>query len=156
MAVFPIGTTGSQLDALARQHLWAVGRNFLHGTGHGVGFFLNVHEGPQGILSGATSRAQKAFEIGMVTSNEPGYYLTDQYGIRIENLILCVPSEDEGYLKFETITLFPIETKMINFASMTKMEIKWLNEYHVRVYDKLSPELDEKSKKWLAEKCASI
>ena len=82
--------------------------------------------------------------------------MTDQYGIRIENLILCVPSEDEGYLKFETITLFPIETKMINFASMTKMEIKWLNEYHVRVYDKLSPELDEKSKKWLAEKCASI
>jgi len=156
MAVFPIGTTGSQLDALARQHLWAVGRNFLHGTGHGVGFFLNVHEGPQGILSGVTSRAQKAFEIGMVTSNEPGYYLTDQYGIRIENLILCIPSEDEGDLKFETITLFPIETKMINFASMTKLEIKWLNDYHAKVYDKLSPKLDEKSKKWLAEKCASI
>jgi Xaa-Pro aminopeptidase len=156
MAVFPIGTTGSQLDALARQHLWAVGKNFLHGTGHGVGFFLNVHEGPQGILSGVTSRAQKAFEIGMITSNEPGYYLTDQYGIRIENLTLCVPSEDEGYLKFETITLFPIETKMINFASMTKMEIKWLNDYHAMVYAKLSPELDEKSKKWLAEKCASI
>lgn len=156
MAVFPKGTTGSQLDALARQHLWSVGRNFLHGTGHGVGFFLNVHEGPQGILSGVTSRAQKAFEVGMVTSNEPGYYLTDQYGIRIENLILCVPSEIEGYLKFETITLFPIEIKMINFSSMTKMEIKWLNDYHSKVYSKLSPELDEKSKKWLAEKCASI
>jgi len=153
MARFPAGTTGAQLDILARQHLWSQGKNFLHGTGHGVGFFLNVHEGPQGIVAGKTQQAQTAFLPGMVTSNEPGYYVDGEYGIRIENLIVCIPSEHEDYLEFETITYFPIDTKLIVSSMMTKQEIIWLNAYHEMVYDKLSPHLDDNAKLWLEEKC---
>ena len=155
-AIFPEGTTGAQLDILARQHLWSSGMNYLHGTGHGVGFFLNVHEGPQSISSGTTTRAQTPIVAGMVTSNEPGNYIENAYGIRIENLILCVPAKHDGFLQFETITYFPIETKSINFSLMTKQEINWLNDYHATVLQRLSPQLDETAKKWLAEKCRSI
>ncbi len=156
MSRFPDGTTGAQLDVLARQHLWSSGMNYLHGTGHGVGFFLNVHEGPQGFSTGATAQAQTAIQPGMVTSNEPGYYLEDHYGIRIENLILCVESEYEKFYQFETITYFPIEIRSINYEIMTKAEIGWLNDYHATVLDKLSPHLDENAQKWLVEKCRSI
>ena len=107
-AKFPFGTIGGQLDVLARQHLWAHGLNYLHGTGHGVGFFLNVHEPPQGFAPGLSSRSNTALKPGMVTSNEPGYYEDGEYGIRIENLVITVESEDSGYLEFETITLFPL------------------------------------------------
>lgn len=155
-ARFPEGTTGAQLDILARQHLWKRGKNFLHGTGHGVGFFLNVHEGPQGFVAGTTSHAQTAFLPGMVTSNEPGYYLDGEYGIRIENLIVCVPSEHEEYLEFETITYFPIDTRIIEYSMMTKHEVIWINDYHRLVYDKLSPHLDGKAKQWMEDKCRPI
>ena len=156
MARFPKGTTGAQIDVYARQHLWSSGQNYLHGTGHGVGFFLNVHEGPQGLSSGTTAQAQTAIVPGMVTSNEPGYYLEDQFGIRIENLILCVESKYEDYYEFETITYFPIETKAIVHSMMTRVEVDWINGYNAMVYDKLSPQLDAKSKNWLSEKCRSI
>lgn len=156
MARFPKDTTGAQLDILARQHLWSSGMNYLHGTGHGVGFFLNVHEGPQGFSSGTTAQAQTAIIPGMVTSNEPGYYLENKFGIRIENLILCVHSEYKDYYQFETITYFPIETKSIKNSMLTNREVEWLNDYHATVIKKLSPHLDDKAQNWLVEKCRSI
>lgn len=156
MAKFPHGTTGGQLDILARQHLWKYGLNFLHGTGHGVGFFLNVHEGPQGFAPALTGRSAAVFKEGMYTSNEPGYYKTDEYGIRIENLILTIASENKGYLEFENITLFPIEKKLITQSQLTRDEVKWINDYHKKVYSALSPHLDSEQKKWLKEKCSAL
>ncbi len=155
-ARFPKGTTGAQIDVFARQHLWSSGQNYLHGTGHGVGFFLNVHEGPQGFSSGTTVQAQTPIVPGMVTSNEPGYYLEDHFGIRIENLILCVESQYEDYYEFETITYFPIDSKAIISNKMTRAEIDWINDYNQIVYDKLSPHLDAEAQNWLAQKCKSI
>jgi Xaa-Pro aminopeptidase len=155
-ARFPKGTTGAQIDVFARQHLWSSGQNYLHGTGHGVGFFLNVHEGPQGFSSGTTVQAQTPIVPGMVTSNEPGYYLEDHFGIRIENLILCVESQYEDYYEFETITYFPIDSKAIISNKMTRAEIDWINDYNQIVYDKLSPHLDAEAQNWLALKCKSI
>jgi len=153
---FPKGTNGAQLDILARKPLWDHGMNYLHGTGHGVGFFLNVHEGPQGFATGASSRALCKFEAGMITSNEPGYYVDNDYGIRIENLILCTESKKENFLEFETITLFPISTDLLDKTLMTEKEINWLNDYNREAYEKISPLLDEKHKNWLSEKCRSI
>lgn len=154
-AVFPEGTTGGQLDILARQFLWNNQTNFLHGTGHGVGYFLNVHEGPQSISPAQSMMTKTPIELGMVTSNEPGYYEKGEYGIRIENLILTVEIS-EGYYGFETITLFPIDTTLIDISLMTTEEITWINNYHQKVFNKLLPSLEKKYHEWLRDKCQKI
>jgi Xaa-Pro aminopeptidase len=148
-AVFPKGTVGMQLDVLARQFIWKDGQNFLHGTGHGVGHFLNVHEGPQSIRMNYNPNP---LQPGMVTSNEPGLYKTGQYGIRIENLLLTVPYQTAGageYYAFEVLTLCPIDTKLIDWSLMSEEEIRWLNDYHQKVYEKLSPFLSKEENEWL-------
>lgn len=159
-AVFPEGTTGVQLDILARQHLWAVGLNYGHGTGHGVGHFLNVHEGPQGITPNPrTSRGQTPIMPGMLTSNEPGFYKEGKYGIRIENLDRCVEKmeTDTGkFYTFEPQTLFPISTDLILLLLLTAQERQWLNEYHARVLEELSPLLNVAEQTWLEKKCRAI
>ena len=147
-AKFPAGTRGAQLDVLARQYLWSKGKNYLHGTGHGVGHYLNVHEGPQSIRMEENPVTLKP---GMVTSNEPGLYVEGRYGIRIENLILCKEEENlNGFLGFETLTLAPIDTKPICAELLTANEKEWLNSYHQHVFDKLSPHLDTNEREWLA------
>ncbi len=159
MLRFPSGTRGNQMDILARKPLWSSGLNYSHGTGHGVGFFLNVHEGPQAIGAGTTAKAAAVFEPGMLTSNEPGFYKTGEYGIRIENLVVTVEDRETDFgkfLKFETVTLFPIDLNLIEIGLLNKTEITWLNEYHKRVYDEVSPLLDEDEKSWLKEKCKKI
>ena len=155
-ATFPEGTVGGQLDTYARQHLWSDGMNYGHGTGHGVGFFLNVHEPPQGIAPGISSRAASKMKAGMFTSNEPGHYVTDDYGIRIENLVLTIPAKQEGFLEFETITYFPIDTQLIEFNLLTKKEVAWLNVYHKMVKEKLCPHLEGELKVWMEEKCKEV
>ena len=156
MAVFPEGTRGAQLDVLARMPIWQHRMNFLHGTGHGVGHFLNVHEGPQSIRMNENPVALRA---GMLTSNEPGVYKAGCHGIRTENLVLTVPA-GEGmfgrYLKFETMTLCPICTKGIVRELLTQEEADWLNQYHRTVYEKLSPDLDEDERYWLKKACEKI
>ena len=156
MAKFPVGTRGAQLDVLARMPIWKYGMNFLHGTGHGVGHFLSVHEGPQSIRM---NENPVVLQPGMVTSNEPGVYKAGSHGIRTENLTL-VCKDKEGmfgdYLKFETITLCPICKKGIVKEMPTNEEIEWLNNYHQIVYEKLSPNLNEEEKVWLQEATASI
>nr|WP_319399460.1 aminopeptidase P family protein [uncultured Carboxylicivirga sp.] len=155
-AVFPKGTRGVHLDILARQALWTGGLNYGHGTGHGVGHFLNVHEGPQSI------RPQDngiAIEEGMITSNEPGLYRTGKYGIRIENLVLCVAdqtTEFGEFLKFETLTLCPIDINAIDASLLTLAEKAWLNNYHSKVREALSVYLNEDDKQWLIEKTKEI
>lgn len=156
MAQFPENTRGSQLDILARQAMWSRGINYGHGTGHGIGHFLNVHEGPQSIRMDENSTTLQA---GMITSNEPGIYRTDEYGIRIENLILTVPattSEFGQFYKFETLTLCYIDTTLIDTTLLTECEIKWFNEYQQTVYQKLSPALSEEERLWLENKCKPI
>lgn len=156
MAVFPEGTRGAQLDVLARMPIWKHRMNFLHGTGHGVGHFLNVHEGPQSIRM---NENPVALQAGMVTSNEPGVYKAGSHGIRTENLILTIPAGEGlfgNYLKFETITLCPICKKGIIKEMLTTEEIEWLDEYHREVYDKLSPDLNKEEQEWLKEACAAI
>ena len=149
MAKFPAGTRGAQLDVLARMPIWSHGMNFLHGTGHGVGHFLSVHEGPQSIRM---NENPIVLQPGMVTSNEPGVYKAGSHGIRTENLTL-VCKDKEGmfgeYFKFETITLCPICKKGIIKEMLTAEEVKWFNDYHRTVYEKLSPSLNEEEKKWL-------
>lgn len=151
MAKFPAGTRGAQLDVLARMPIWSRGMNFLHGTGHGVGHFLSVHEGPQSIRM---NENPVVLQPGMVTSNEPGVYKAGSHGIRTENLTL-VCKDREGmfgdYLRFETITLCPICKKGIIKELLTEEEITWLNDYHQTVYEKLSPDLNAKEKVWLRE-----
>ena len=155
-AVFPEGTRGAQLDALARIPLWQHGMNFLHGTGHGVGHFLNVHEGPQSIRMNENPTPLRP---GMLTSNEPGVYKAGSHGIRTENLMLTVPA-GEGmfgrYLRFETVTLCPIDTQGIVREMLNNEEVDWLNSYHRRVCELLAPGLDEAERNWLAEKCKEI
>lgn len=156
MAVFPEGTRGAQLDVLARMPIWKRHMNFLHGTGHGVGHFLNVHEGPQSIRM---NENPVALQPGMVTSNEPGVYKSGSHGIRTENLVLTV-SSGEGlfgnYLKFETITLCPICKKGIVKELLTADEIEWLNEYHRDVYEKLAPGMDKEEQEWLKAACEAV
>ena len=155
-ARFPQGTKGCQLDILARKPLWDNGLNYLHGTGHGIGHFLNVHEGPQSIRIDFNPTP---LQPGMILSNEPGLYRTGEYGIRIENLILTVPAEktDFGsFYQFETLTLCPIDKKPIKKALLSNSEIEWLNKYHSEVYEKLSPFLNEEEKAWLKEKTSTI
>ncbi|GAF03479.1 putative peptidase [Saccharicrinis fermentans DSM 9555 = JCM 21142] len=153
---FPQGTRGVHLDILARKPLWSKGLNYGHGTGHGVGCFLNVHEGPQSIRPNDNG---VAFEKGMVTSNEPGLYRTGQYGIRIENLLLTIESNQSEFgefLKFETLTLCPIDLKPIEPSLLTHEEKEWLNNYHQKVYDTLSPFLNDELKQWLQEHTKEI
>lgn len=161
LAKFPEGTTGVQLDTLARMHLWQHGLNYGHGTGHGVGFFLNVHEGPQGFSPVSnTPRASVSIEPGTVTSNEPGYYKSGEYGIRIENLVLCVEDSvgwnDKKFYRFEDLTLFPIDLNLVDEKMLSPVEKEWLNEYHEMVFEKISPKLNEEEKAWLEEKCRQI
>ena len=155
-AIYPQGTRGSQLDILARKALWDEGLNYLHGTGHGIGHFLNVHEGPQNIRM---NENPTTLQPGMVTSNEPGLYRAGQYGIRIENLIRTkheMTTEFGDFYSFETLTLGPIDTTPIVKEMLTEKEIIWLNEYHKFVYDRLSPLLTEDEKQWLKEKTHEI
>ncbi len=152
-ASFPQGTQGIQLDTLARKSLWDIGLNYGHGTGHGIGAFLNVHEGPQGISY--YRGIGVPLELGMVCSNEPGFYKAGEYGMRIETLISVVKdeeksSEDFTFYKFETITLCPVDTKLIDKSLLTEEEIEYLNIYHKRVFSELSPKLRGKAKEWLA------
>lgn len=151
-AIFPKGTTGHQLDVLARQFLWNEGKAYYHGTGHGVGFFINCHEGPQNIRLNANPTP---LEPGMITSNEPGLYLEGRYGIRCENLILTeqrMVTEFDTFYGFRTLTLFPFDLRMFETAIMTDEEIKWLNDYHVRVREALTPLLSTEEAAWLKEK----
>lgn len=151
-AVFPRGTVGMQLDILARQPLWEEHENYLHGTGHGVGHFLNVHEGPQSIRMNYNPTP---LAPGMITSNEPGLYRAGQYGIRIENLLLTVPAatSDWGeFYQFETLTLCPIDARLIDYSLLTPKELLWLNNYHLMVYNTLVPFLSPDEAAWLKEK----
>lgn len=155
-AIFPEGTCGTQLDALARQYLWQHGLSYLHGTGHGVGHFLNVHEGPQSIR---LNYVPAPLTPGMITSNEPGLYRAGVHGIRCENLVLTVPAFDTEFgrfYKFETLTLFPFDTRLLATEMMTEDELTWINRYHAHVYDTLAPALDEPAREWLKEKTQAI
>ena len=152
-AVFPTGTRGSQLDILARKALWDNCLNYGHGTGHGIGHFLNVHEGPQSIRM---DENPVTLQPGMIISNEPGMYRAGEYGIRIENLVHVVPAaktEFGQFLTFETLTLFPIDKNLIDVYALEMDEVDWLDAYHQKVFETLSPYLNKEEQKWLKEKC---
>jgi Xaa-Pro aminopeptidase len=149
-ARFPAGTSGSQLDILARRALWAEGLDYEHGTGHGVGHFLGVHEGPQRISKAPN---HVALEQGMVVSNEPGYYKAGAYGIRIENLV-CVTAGK--FLSFETLTLAPIDRALIDTGRLEKSEKTWVDAYHARVRDEITPLVDETTAAWLKQVTAPL
>ncbi|MCE7566433.1 aminopeptidase P family protein [Aliivibrio fischeri] len=153
---FPKGTCGHQLDILARQHLWAQGYDYDHGTGHGVGHFLSVHEGPQRIAKVVNNTALLP---GMVLSNEPGYYRADEFGIRIENLELVVEIETQGdfsVLGFESLTRCPIDKRLINVDMLNRPELAWLNNYHQKVWNEVSPLVDGEVKEWLKQATAEL
>jgi len=152
-ARFPSGTSGSQLDSLARQYLWQAGLDYDHGTGHGVGCFLGVHEGPQRISKRAGDSV--ALMPGMILSNEPGYYKEGEYGIRIENLV-AVTKESEGWLGFETLTCAPIDRRLIEHALLTGSEIAWFNSYHDWVLAQHHVHLAKHEREWLEKACAPI
>ncbi len=178
-AIFPEGTTGQNLDVLARQPLWSIGADYRHGTGHGVGFLLNVHEGPQNInLKGAGGKMTESFREGMITSDEPGVYLDGHFGIRLENMMVCLETsklkdnagksmafegkskeyaDDYGpFFGFETLTMVPFDKRSIDPAYMSAQDIRLLNEYHEKVYNTVSPFLTEEEKNWLREETAAI
>jgi len=155
-AIFPEGTTGVQLDTLARQFLWSEGLNYGHGTGHGVGFFLNVHEPPQGFAPAHSERGRTVHVEGMLSSNEPGYYLEGQYGMRIENLIVANKYKDTNFLSFETLTLYPFDKSLLDHSRLTMEEKNWINAYHQKVWDNVSPLLSGEIKTWFKEKCGDI
>ena len=161
-ATFPQGTTGSQLDSFARQHLWAAGLDYAHGTGHGVGSFLSVHEGPQRIAKAAGGQAGSEQELlaGMILSNEPGYYKAGAYGIRIENLVLVEAREIAGaegkFLGFETLTYAPIDRNLVDLALLTRDELAWWNAYHAKVEAILAPQLEGAALDWLRAQCAPL
>ncbi len=150
-AVFPDGTTGAQLDSFARQFLWQAGLDFDHGTGHGVGSYLSVHEGPARISKLGTTPLKR----GMILSNEPGYYKTGAFGIRIENLVLVVEAAppiagaEKPLNAFETITLAPIDLRLVTPQMMTVEETLWLDRYHAQVAETLSPLVDAETRAWL-------
>ena len=159
-ARFPKGTRGNQLDVLARQFLWAEGMTYGHGTGHGVGHFMGCHEGPQNIR---TDNNPNPLQVGNICSDEPGLYRTNEYGIRIENLIavrecnnLGTHATGEQFLEFETLTLCPYDTNMMDMSRMTEQEIAWVNAYHAWVYAEVSPLLPPAEAAWLKEKCKAL
>jgi Xaa-Pro aminopeptidase len=157
MARFPTGTSGSQLDALARYHLWQAGLDYDHGTGHGVGAYLSVHEGPHRISKMPNTVALKP---GMIVSNEPGYYKVGAWGIRIENLVAVreavIERADRSYLEFETLTLAPIDLNCVQPALLTEAERAWLNAYHLRVRQEIGPQVDAETRAWLDEATRAI
>jgi Xaa-Pro aminopeptidase len=161
-AIFPEGTRGSQLDGFARQFLWEAGLDYAHGTGHGVGSFLAVHEGPQRISPAGSSQAggDEPLRAGMFLSNEPGYYKTGAYGIRIENLVLVEPREIPGaekkMLGFETLTFAPIERRLIDEGLLTPTERDWVDQYHARVLEVVGPRLESEALEWLRAQCAPL
>jgi Xaa-Pro aminopeptidase len=161
-ALFPKGTRGSQLDSFARRPLWEVGLDYAHGTGHGVGSFLSVHEGPQRISPAGSSQSggDEPLQAGMILSNEPGYYKAGQYGIRIENLVLVVELQVDGaekpMLGFETLTFAPIDRRLIVPEMLSKEERAWLNAYHAEVVARIGPRLEAEEQRWLAAACAPI
>ncbi|WP_126173229.1 aminopeptidase P family protein [Altericroceibacterium xinjiangense] len=162
MQTFPQGTSGAQLDTLARQFLWSAGLDYAHGTGHGVGSFLMVHEGPQRIAKPRGGQAGTDQELleGMILSNEPGYYKAGEYGIRIENLVLVerrdIPGCEGEWLGFETLTLAPIGRTMVARELLSEAEIAWWNRYHARVLDVLVPQLEGEALVWLQGECARL
>ncbi|RYX91437.1 MAG: M24 family metallopeptidase, partial [Bradyrhizobiaceae bacterium] len=156
-AVFPDGTSGAQIDAFARQFLWHAGLDFAHGTGHGVGSYLSVHEGPARISKIGTTPLKR----GMILSNEPGYYKTDAFGIRIENLELVVEAKIDGAEQpmngFETLTLAPIDRRLINAQRISKRELNWINDYHARVQREIAPLIDDNATRdWLQAATAPL
>ncbi len=156
MAQFPAGANGTQIDAIARSVLWSRGYNYLHGTGHGVGAHLCVHEGPQQIRMEYVPTALKA---GMTITDEPGVYLAGRFGVRIENVLLIVggdSTECGNFLRMEPLTLCPIDTTVIDRWLLDDYEVEWLNNYHRRVYEELAPHLDDDERQWLAEATAAI
>ena len=161
-AVFPKGTRGSQLDSFARRPLWEAGLDYSHGTGHGVGAFLSVHEGPQRIAPVGSGQAggDEPLRPGMILSNEPGYYKTGEYGIRIENLVLVVEKDIAGAEKpmfgFDTLTFAPIERKLIVREMLSESELDWLNRYHAEVVATIGPRLDAQDRDWLERACAPL
>ena len=161
-AVFPVGTRGSQLDTLARQYLWAVGLDYAHGTGHGVGSFLAVHEGPQRIAPGGSGFAggDEPLAAGMILSNEPGYYKTGEYGIRIENLVLVEPRDAPGaekkLLGFRTLTFAPLDRRLIALDLLTAEERAWVDGYHAQVAALIGPQLDGAVADWLKTETAPL
>jgi Xaa-Pro aminopeptidase len=154
-ARFPYGTTGGQLDILARQYLWQERLDYAHGTGHGVGSYLSVHEGPQRISSAGF---QQKLLPGMILSNEPGYYKEGAYGIRLESLVLVKSSRINAgnWLEFQTLTLAPIDLQLIEPSLLSPEEKAWLNDYHRLIYDSLASWLDETTRKWLAYATAAV
>ena len=159
-ARFPKGTRGNQLDVLARQFLWSEGMTYGHGTGHGVGHFMGCHEGPQNIR---TDNNPNPLQVGNICSDEPGIYRTNEYGIRIENLIAVRESNNLGthatgetFFEFETLTLCPDDTSMIDLSRMTQQEIEWINQYHAWVYAEVAPMLSKEEAAWLKEKCMPL
>ena len=161
-ALFPKGTRGSQLDSFARRPLWEAGCDYAHGTGHGVGAFLAVHEGPQRIspIGSSQSGGDEPLQAGMILSNEPGYYKAGEYGIRIENLVLVVdkqvPGGDKEMLGFDTLTFVPIEKKLIDVSMLSDRELDWLNDYHQQVLALIGPQLSGEDKEWLERQCAPL
>lgn len=159
LAKFPAGTKGYQLDLLARKALWENGLNYGHSTGHGVGFCLNVHEGPQTISPGTGTDPKTAIEPGMLISDEPAIYREGEYGIRIENLMICFEDEETEFgqfLKFDTVSLCYIDKTLIDTSLLDQKEIDWLNSYHSEVYEKLSPLLSPEERIWLKNKTSQI
>ena len=155
-ARFPDGASGTQLDAIARQPLWDEGLNYLHGTGHGVGAYLNVHEGPHQIRM---EYRPAPLHAGMTVTDEPGIYLEGRFGVRIENTLLIVPyrqTEMGTFLQFEPLTLCPIDTEPIIREMMTADEVRWLNQYHERVFTVLAPHLQPEEQEWLRLACRPI
>ena len=155
-AVIPEGTRGNQIDAFARQFLWAAGLDYAHGTGHGVGSYLAVHEGPARIATAAGgygAMGDEPLRAGMILSNEPGYYKPNEYGIRVENLVVVTPRDIPGaerpMLGFDTLTLAPIDRSLIDVALLTPAEIAWIDAYHARVAAEVGPLLDDSAKTWL-------
>ncbi|MEM8804075.1 MAG: M24 family metallopeptidase, partial [Pseudomonadota bacterium] len=153
---FPRGVAGRDLDALARAALWRVGLDYDHGTGHGVGSYLSVHEGPQRLSRASTVR----LEPGMILSNEPGYYLQDAFGIRIENLIVVREAEEMGdkrdQLDFETLTFVPLDRRLIDTAMLARWEIDWIDRYHAQVRDKMAGRVSADALGWLEAATAPL
>jgi Xaa-Pro aminopeptidase len=159
VAQFPRGVKSPMLDAIARAPLWAAGIDFGHGTGHGVGYFLNVHEGPQSISPSTPPEPHTAMEPGMITSNEPGIYRPGKWGIRIENLVLNVPAADSEFgefLRFETLTLCPIDTRCIDKSLLREDEVRWLDEYHAIVRARLRKHVSGAALRWLEERTEAL
>ena len=155
--IFPYGTTGNELDIIARKELWSQNMDYGHGTGHGVGSCLSVHEGPQSITKGS----KIILEPGMIVSNEPGFYLKNKFGIRIENLMIVQKHKINNFnnkdmLEFKTLTLAPIDFNLIDYSMLNKEEIEWLNKYNLAVYQNISPKLSLKEKNWLKIQCKKI